>query len=122
MTQNRLTQTQKTSASADQNRTGYELSESFHRITDVLKCKWTLAIVNEMNAGSSRPSAMQRELPGLTSKVLTDRLKKLEAFGLIKREVFAEVPPRVEYTLTERGQELMGVLESVIAYIDRWDG
>tara|TARA_R110002072_G_scaffold42064_4_gene117554 strand:- start:118564 stop:118932 length:369 start_codon:yes stop_codon:yes gene_type:complete len=122
MTQNPLTNTQKTSASADENRTGYELSESFHRITDVLKCKWTLAIVNEMNAGSNRPSAMQRELPGLTSKVLTDRLKKLEAFGLIEREVFAEVPPRVEYTLTERGQELMGVLESVIAYIDRWDG
>jgi len=122
MTQNRLTHTQKTSASEDENRTGYELSESFHRITDVLKCKWTLAIVNEMNTGANRPSAMQRELPGLTSKVLTDRLKKLEAFGLIKREVFAEVPPRVEYTLTERGQELMGVLENVIAYIDRWDG
>lgn len=122
MTQNRLTHTQKTSASADENRTGYELTESFHRITDVLKCKWTIAIVNEMNTGANRPSAMQRELPGLTSKVLTDRLKKLEAFGLIERKVFAEVPPRVEYTLTERGQELMGVLESVIAYIDRWDG
>lgn len=121
MTQNPLQENENMPAGADENRTGYELTESFHRITDVLKCKWTIAIVNEMNTGANRPSAMQRDLPGLTSKVLTDRLKKLESFGLIERQVFAEVPPRVEYTLTKRGQELMGVLDAVIAYIDRWN-
>jgi len=121
MSQNQSKETNKFSTNVDDVRTGYELTESYHRITDVLKCKWTIAIVNEMSAGANRPSAMQRELPGLTSKVLTDRLKKLESFGLIERQVFAEVPPRVEYTLTERGEELMGVLSKLVAFIDRWE-
>lgn len=105
----------------EENRTGYELTESFHRITDVLKCKWTIAIINLLHAGSTRPSSLQKQLPGLTSKVLTDRLRKLESFGLIQRQAFAEVPPRVEYTLTTQGNDLMSVLSTVVSYIDRWD-
>ncbi len=105
-----------------ENRTGYELTESFHRITDVLKCKWTIAILNAVSTGARRPSELQRQLPGLTSKVLTDRLKKLESFGVIERQAFDETPPRVEYTLTERGTDLMSVLSSVMDYIMRWDG
>lgn len=105
----------------EENRSGYELTESFHRMTDVLKCKWTIAIVNGLNAGQNRPSVLQRELPGLTSKVLTDRLKKLESFGLVERQAFAEVPPRVEYTLTAQGQELVVILGSLTTFITRWE-
>ena len=61
---------------------GYDQTEAFHRVTDVLKCKWTLAIVNAMGNDAARPSELQRTLPGLSAKVLTDRLKKLESFGL----------------------------------------
>lgn len=100
---------------------GYDQTEAFHRVTDVLKCKWTLAIVNAMGNDAARPSELQRTLPGLSAKVLTDRLKKLESFGLIEREVFPEVPPRVEYTLTQRGAELSRVLGDLVAFIDRWD-
>lgn len=102
-------------------RTNYELTESFHRITDVLKCKWTIAILNQLAQGNTRPSTLQANLPGLTSKVLTERLKKLESFDLLTREVFAEVPPRVEYTLTPRGTELTALLANLITYITRWD-
>lgn len=105
----------------DPGASGYDQSEAFHRVTDVLKCKWTLAIVSEMADCPTRPSELQRSLPGLTSKVLSDRLRKLESFGLIEREVFAEVPPRVEYTLTTRGTELARVLGDLVAFIDRWD-
>jgi len=101
-------------------RTGFELTEPFHRITDVIKCKWTLAIIHELDRGVSRPSELQRALPGLTSKVLTDRLKRLEDYDLIDRRAFAEVPPRVEYTLTSHGQDLKRVLDSVIQFIGRW--
>ena len=102
-------------------RTGFELTESYHRMTDMLKCKWTIAIVNAINEGSLRPSEIQATLPGLSSKVLTDRLKKLESFGVLNREAHDEVPPRVEYTLTDRGHDLYGVLSSVIKYIGRWE-
>lgn len=100
---------------------GYTHSEAFHRVTDVLKCKWTLAIITVMGQTPTRPSELQRALPGLSAKVLNDRLRKLESFALIEREVFAEVPPRVEYVLTRRGRELAGVLTDLVAFIDRWE-
>lgn len=100
---------------------GYDQTEAFHRVTDVLKCKWTLSIVNAMYHEAARPSELQRTLPGLSSKVLTDRLKKLESFGLIERQVFAEIPPRVEYTLTNQGQELARVLGDLVSFIDHWE-
>ncbi|MFG0306943.1 MAG: winged helix-turn-helix transcriptional regulator [Phycisphaerales bacterium JB040] len=100
--------------------TGYELSEAFHRVTDVLKCKWTLAVLRCLEHGHTRPSEMQRQLPGLTSKVLTDRLKRLEDDGFVDRTAYPEIPPRVEYTLTERGRELTGILDDLIRFIERW--
>ena len=104
----------------DEHRSGYERAESFHRMTDVLKCKWMIAITEALRAGQHRPSELQRALPGLTSKVLTDRLKKLESFGLVERQVFAEVPPRVEYTLTTQGNELVEILNPLTEFINRW--
>ncbi len=115
------TQQQAESAPPANARSGYEVTESFHRITDVLKCKWTIAILKNLDAGHTRPSELQRELPGLTSKVLNERLKKLESFNLINRQAFPEVPPRVEYTITDRGSELTLLLGSLIQYIERWD-
>lgn len=99
--------------------TGYEKTEVFHRVTDVLKCKWAIAILN-MLEDPRRPTQIIDALPGLTSKVLNDRLRKLESYGLISREVFPEVPPRVEYKLSMSGCELRNVLHELIAYIDRW--
>ncbi len=95
-------------------------AEAFHRVSDVLGCKWTLAVMAELQRGASRPSQIERALPGLTSKVLSDRLRKLEHFGLVEREAFAEVPPRVEYTLTGRGRELGALAERVDAFVHAW--
>ena len=58
---------------------------------------------------------MQRRVTGLTAKVLNERLRKLLRFGIIKREIFAEVPPRVEYRLTPYGKRFNGVLEQIAA-------
>jgi DNA-binding HxlR family transcriptional regulator len=98
--------------------TGYEQSEAFHRVTDILKCKWALAILNLLDE-PMRPSQILDALPGLTSKVLNDRLRKLESFELVTREVYPEVPPRVEYALTGEGQELKRILADLIAFIGR---
>lgn len=120
MTQNQTPMNNISQQHLDENRSEYELTESFHRMTDVLKCKWMLAITQGLRSGHHRPSELQRALPGLTSKVLTDRLKRLESYGLVDRQVFAEVPPRVEYTLTPQGQELVEILIPLTDFIVRW--
>ena len=97
-------------------------AEAFHRVTDVIRCKWTLAVLSELNRGTARPSQIQRALPGLTPKVLNERLRKLEQFGLLERETFAEVPPRVEYTLNERGRSLAKIATEVGKFVGHWTG
>ena len=82
-------------------------------VEDIVGCKWSLIVLDLVTRGVARPGAMQREVPGLTAKVLNERLRKLLRFGLIEREVFAEVPPRVEYRLTGRGRKFEKLLSQV---------
>ncbi len=95
-------------------------AEAFHRVTDVLRCKWTLAVLEELARGTSRPSELQRALPGLTSKVLSERLRKLERFGLVDRTAYPEVPPRVEYTLTQQGRSMSKLVTHVADFVSDW--
>lgn len=92
-------------------------TEGFHRISDILKCKWTMAIIDAIARGINRPSQVQRALPGLTAKVLNERVSKLERYNILEREVFAEVPPRVEYRLTQNGKRLIALLDEVRQFI-----
>ena len=87
-------------------------------VEDIIGCKWSLTVLGLVSDGVHRPGAMQRRVPGLTAKVLNERLRKLLRFGIIEREVFAEVPPRVEYRLTALGRRFDGVLREIAA-LDR---
>lgn len=81
--------------------------------------RWTVQIIHLLYAAPSmtlRFKQLHRALPPITQKELTKRLRQLEAVGLLERTVFAEVPPRVEYTLTKQGQTLMPALEPVAAW------
>ena len=84
-------------------------------VEDIIGCKWSLTVLGLVAQGVSRPGAMQRRVPGLTAKVLNERLRKLLRFGIIERHVFAEVPPRVEYELTAFGRRFEGVLNEIAA-------
>jgi len=76
-------------------------------VIDVISKKWALLIVNALgNQGRLRFNSLMEELKGISPKTLSDTLKELQAEGLIKRESFAEIPPRVEYSLTQDGVEL----------------
>jgi DNA-binding HxlR family transcriptional regulator len=76
-------------------------------VIDVISKKWALLIVNALgNNGTLRFNAIMEELTGISPKTLSDTLKELQAEGLIKRETFPEIPPRVEYSLTADGTEL----------------
>jgi len=75
-------------------------------VIDVISKKWAVLIVNAIgNNGKLRFNSLIEELGGISPKTLSDTLKDLQAEGLIKRESFAEIPPRVEYSLTEDGTE-----------------
>lgn len=93
-------------------------AEGYHRVSELLKCKWTLAILDAIARGVSRPSQVQRALPGLTAKVLNERVAKLERYGIIEREVFPEAPPHVEYRLTGTGTRLVRLLEQIRQFVD----
>ena len=84
-------------------------------VEDIIGCKWSLTVLSLVRSGVSRPGAMQRRVDGLTAKVLNERLRKLQRYSIIEREVFAEVPPRVEYRLTEFGKRFSGVLDQIAA-------
>ncbi|UOF89144.1 helix-turn-helix transcriptional regulator [Fodinisporobacter ferrooxydans] len=74
--------------------------------------KWTLLILRELFAGKKRFTEIAATLP-ISSKLLTDRLKELEEQGVVTRTLYPEIPPRVEYTLTESGKTLKSVLEAL---------
>ena len=89
----------------------------------VIQGRWKLLILRELLEGVQRFSQLQRALAGVgagvSQKVLTAQLRELEADGVLARTVFPEVPPRVEYALTELGRELMPVLEGLHAWGER---
>ena len=82
-------------------------------VENVIKCKWSLTVFRLVREGVNRPGAMERAVPGLTTKVLNERLLKFVRFGVFERREFAELPPRVEYSLTAFGQKFAGVLDAV---------
>jgi|SRR6187455_2094940 len=87
-------------------------------VEDIVGCKWSLTVLALVADGVQRPGAMQRRVPGLTAKVLNERLRKLLRYRIIERQIFAEVPPRVEYRLTSFGRRFDGVLREIAA-LDR---
>lgn len=84
-------------------------------VEDVVGCKWSMTVLGLIAAGVARPGAMQRQVEGLTAKVLNERLRKLMRYGVIERQVFAEVPPHVEYRLTEFGRRFNSLIEQIAA-------
>ena len=78
--------------------------------------KWKLLIIRNMLARPWRFNELKKDLEGISQKVLTDSLRSMEADGIITRTVYPEVPPRVEYSLTELGKSLKPILDSMRAW------
>ena len=90
-------------------------------VEDVVGCKWTLHVLAQVRGGVNRPGALVRTAEGLTTKVLNERLSKLVRYGVLEKQSFPEVPPRVEYRLTPLGERLNGVLDAIAALQDDVD-
>lgn len=80
----------------------------------VLGGAWTPNVLWYLGAGPRRFSELRRDIPGISAKVLTTRLKELEARGVLRREVRPTSPPSVEYSLTELGRELIPAIEAIV--------
>lgn len=82
---------------------------------DIVGCKWSLMVLQMIRSGTNRPGEMVRATDGLTTKVLNERLAKLLRFGIVRKIVFAESPPRVEYQPTAFGTKFFVVLDAIAA-------
>jgi len=86
----------------------------------IISGKWTLLIIRDLASGVKRFNQLERSLHGISPKTLSERLRSLEEEGIIYRRTFAEVPPRVEYSLTEKGHDLIEVVECMRCYGKQW--
>ncbi len=86
----------------------------------VLDGKWTLLLLRELFIGTRRFGELREALPGISPKTLSERLRTMESQGIVRREVFAEVPLRVEYTLTPLGLTLDPVIQSLRDWGTAW--
>lgn len=82
-------------------------------VESIIGCKWSLHVLTQIRRGVHRPGALVRSDPGLTTKVLNERLKKMVRFGILDRVVYPEAPPRVEYKFTRFGKKFTRVIDQV---------
>ena len=90
------------------------------RTAEVVCGKWTLLLIRDLAQGPSRFCELERSLEGISPRTLSLRLRALEEEGIVVRHTFPEVPPRVEYVLTEKGEALVPLIDAMRGYGKRW--
>ena len=98
----------------------------FYTTQRLIQGKWAILILHYLSGGPVRFNELQRKMPKMTHATLSNQLKQLEAEGLVKRTVYGDIPPKVEYSLTEIGKKFQPVLESIQTfgkeYIEQMNG
>ncbi len=92
----------------------------FHHAVELIGRRWTGAILRALLSGATRYSDITAAIPGLSDRLLSERLRELEAEGIVVRTVIPEMPVRIEYQLTEKGQRLLPVLEAISLWAEQW--
>jgi len=82
-------------------------------VEDIIKCKWSLTVIGLISDGIYRPGAMVNAVEGLTTKVLNERLSKLQRYRILERNVFPEKPPRVEYRFSDFGKKFLKIIDAI---------
>lgn len=82
-------------------------------VEEIIGCKWSLTVLALVRRGVNRPGAMEHAVRGLSAKVLNERLRKLQRFGILRKTSFAEVPPRVEYSVTPFGAKFVDLVDRI---------
>ena len=92
----------------------------FHRAVELIGGRWTGAIIQTLLQGKTRYAVIKTAIPDITDRMLSERLRSLEAEDLVTRWVIADTPVRVEYELTEKGRSLEIALNEISAWASRW--
>ena len=92
----------------------------YHRAVELIGRRWTGAILRAMLAGIERFSDLAATIPGMSDRMLSERLKELETEGIVVRRVIPETPVRIEYHLTNKGRALGTVVEAVSTWAEEW--
>ncbi|WP_159651076.1 winged helix-turn-helix transcriptional regulator [Vibrio atypicus] len=95
---------------------------SARMVEAIYGCKWSLTVYQLLSSGVNRPGEMVRNVEGLSTKVLNQCLKRNVEFGILDKVVFNELPPRVEYQVTEFGEKFLAILEQLEALQEEIDG
>jgi len=90
------------------------------RTAAVIGSKWTLLVIRDLAGGTKRFNELEKSLLGISAKTLSERLRSLEQEHILTRQAYAEIPPRVEYSLTEKGEALLSLIDSMREYGTRW--
>ena len=93
---------------------------TYHHAIELIGRRWTGAILRAMLSGEARFSDIASVVPGLSDRLLSERLKELEAEGIVRRTVVASTPVRVDYALTDKGQALSEVIAAVSTWAEEW--
>lgn len=92
----------------------------FHHAIELVGRRWSGAILRSLLQGNQRFTDIRTSIPGLSDRLLSERLKELESEGLVTRQVYAETPVRIEYELTDKGRDLEGAIGALTDWADRW--
>lgn len=87
---------------------------------EILGKKWTGLIIRVLLGGPKRFKDIKEQIPDMSDRILTERMKELEKIGILKRNVYPETPVRIEYELTAMGRDLKHVIESIQNWGERW--
>jgi len=92
----------------------------YHRAVAIITRRWTPEIVRVLMSGTNRFGAIRATIPGLSDRLLSERLKDLEAEGLLTRSVTPDTPVLIEYRLTEKGMALCSIVKEIAVWADTW--
>jgi DNA-binding HxlR family transcriptional regulator len=90
------------------------------RCAEIVSGKWTLLVIRDLTDGPRRFCELERSLDGISPRTLSLRLRALEDHGIVERHTYPEVPPRVEYVLTEKGDALVPLIDGMREYGRQW--
>jgi DNA-binding HxlR family transcriptional regulator len=97
-----------------------KMCPKFEVAIDVLGKKWTGLIIRVLLDGPKRFKEVKEQIPEISDRILTERMKELEAMGVVERKVYPETPVRIEYELTSMGRELESVIQSIQYWAEKW--
>lgn len=98
----------------------FHLCPHFEAAFELLGKRWTGLIIRTLLSGSKRFSDIQEVIPALSARMLTERFKELEEQGIITRNVYPEMPVRIEYQLTEKGRDLEKAMNEIQKWAEKW--